>query len=127
MVGGWTGRRIRVLPLPRPRGPPVLPRWPAKLIRLVLAEARDEGEDLVELLLDALADWLLGGFARGDVLPEVLGSLVHGLDQPCPLIIAQQLEREAVHRLRNANLVDIATAGPIPLCPRQRHPSDTLP
>jgi len=43
-------------------------------------EASDKREDLVELLLDTRPDWLLGWYAQGDLMLEVLRTLVDGVN-----------------------------------------------
>jgi hypothetical protein len=48
--------------------------------RISTTEACDKREDLVELLLDTRPDWLLGWYAQGDLMLEVLRSLVDGVN-----------------------------------------------
>jgi len=76
-------------------------------IAISTAEAREKGKDLVELVFDTWADWLFGGLAVGDFLPEVSCSLIDSLNQPCSLICSKEVEGDPLRRPGNIELVDV--------------------
>lgn len=93
---------------------------------ILLTEAREESEDLVELLLDACANRLLGGVARLDFLLEIFRALIHGLDQPRPVGVVEAMKGDCTYRLGNFKVFEIGGVDEVFLSTRKDHPEDGI-